>query len=261
MTPEVRGSRVRTSGPLAWMVAVMAVVQVIAPAVTFNGLGGSPGRGAGPELLITPVGWAFSIWGVIYALAIVQAIVAIVVRGAEVSQTQQIAQLVLYLGATVWIVMAGLESSVATAAALAVMFVAAVVLVGETNSVSASQGWPAVLTLAAVGLYAGWVTAAFFLNISTALVDQGLFEADAVGWQVGMLAVATTALAVLLRRSGGNFAYAAAGLWALLGILVTGVADGTTAVVIAAPVAAMMLVGALTFHGARGVRLRDSARS
>ncbi|HWV27274.1 MAG TPA: hypothetical protein VNZ66_08625 [Aeromicrobium sp.] len=245
MTTEMTASRLRSAGPLAWVVAATAIIQVIAPAITFNGLGGSPGSGAGPDLLITPVGWAFSIWGVIYTLAIAQAVVALTVDGAQVSRAQQIGQIVLYLGATLWIVMAGLDSSVATACALAVMFVAAIMLVIETAPRIHDDGWPAKLNLAAVGLYAGWVTAAFFLNISTALVDQGVLDADVVGWQIGMLAVATLTLVVLLVRSGGNLAYAAAGAWALLGITVTGLSDGTTAVAIAAPIAVVVLLGTL----------------
>jgi len=244
MTTEMTASRLRSAGPLAWVVAATAIIQVIAPAITFNGLGGSPGSGAGLDLLITPVGWAFSIWGVIYTLAIAQAVVALTVDGAQVSRAQQIGQIVLYLGATLWIVMAGLDSSVATACALAVMFVAAIMLVIETAP-PIHEGWTAKLNLAAVGLYAGWVTAAFFLNVSTALVDQGVLDADVVGWQIGVLAVATLTLVVLLVRSGGNLAYAAAGAWALLGITVTGLSDGTTAVAIAAPIAGVVLLGTL----------------
>src|SRR5690606_35526077 len=99
--------------PLAWAVLAAAVLQGVAPAVTFNGPGESPGEGSGPDLLITPAGWAFSIWGVIYALAIVQAIAMLVARSARATSRQQVAQVVLYLGASLWIVMAALGSSVA----------------------------------------------------------------------------------------------------------------------------------------------------
>jgi hypothetical protein len=64
---------------LAWAVLVASVIEVIAPVVTANGPGSSPGDGSGSDLLITPVGWAFSIWGVIYTLAIVQAVAVLVV--------------------------------------------------------------------------------------------------------------------------------------------------------------------------------------
>ena len=69
-------SAARTPGTraLAWAVLAAAVLEVVAPAITLNGPGSSPDAGSGPELLITPAGWAFSIWGVIYALAVAQAV-------------------------------------------------------------------------------------------------------------------------------------------------------------------------------------------
>lgn len=100
---------------LAWAVLAASILEVVAPVVTANGPGRSPGNGSGPELLITPVGWAFSIWGVIYTLAIVQAAAVLVVGSRAVPRRLQIDQLVLYLGGVLWIVLAGIDSSRATA--------------------------------------------------------------------------------------------------------------------------------------------------
>lgn len=100
---------------LAWMVLAASVLEVLAPLITINGPGSSPGNGSGPELLITPVGWAFSIWGVIYTLAIVQAIAVLVRPAGAVSRRLQIDQLVLYLGGTLWIVLAGLGALIGIA--------------------------------------------------------------------------------------------------------------------------------------------------
>jgi len=202
---------------LAWAVLVAAVLEVMAPVATINGPGASPGGGSGPELLITPVGWAFSIWGVIYALAIVQAI-AVLVRGAgSVSKRLQADQLVLYLGGTAWIVMAGLDSSLATAAALSVMFVAAIDGVLTVRRHALQPRAFAVVTRSAVGLYAGWVTAAFFLNVSTALVEAGVVEADELPWQILVLVVAVATLVVLTvaARGAPRTSQPAAGLYSV----------------------------------------------
>lgn len=136
----------------------------------------------------------------------------------------------LYLGAALWIVLAGLDSSLATAAALLLML------------------------LAAVGLYAGWVTAAFFLNFSTALVDAGVVEADEVAWRVVVLLAAAATLLALTVRAGGIPTYAAAGTWALIGIAVTDVSDGTTLVTTAAIASAVVLVAAATAVRTSGTR-------
>lgn len=237
---------------LAWAVLAAAVVEVVAPVVTINGPGSSPGAGSGPDLLITPVGWAFSIWGVIYTLAVAQAI-GVLVRGAgSTSRRLQVDLVVLYLGGALWIALAGLDSSLATAAALLLMLLAAVDAVTTLSREAISPRWLELLSLASVGLYAGWVTAAFFLNVSTAMVDAELVEADQVRWQVVVLAVAVVALLAVLVAVRGNVAYAVAGVWAMIGIAVTGSSDGTTEVLVAAVVGAVLIVGT-----AAAVRLRD----
>lgn len=248
------GTTRRGSRSLAWVVLAAAILEVVAPVVTINGPGNSPGSGSGPDLLITPVGWAFSIWGVIYTVAIAQAI-AVLVRGAHsVSRRLQIDLVVLYFGGALWIVLAGLDSSLATAAALLVMFVAAVDAVLTVARESIAPGWLAVLTRASVGLYAGWVTAAFFLNASTAMVDAGAVEADELPWQLVVLVVAAATLLTLLVKTGGILTYAAAGTWAMAGIAVTGSGNGTTEVVVIALVAAVVLVAATVALGVMGRR-------
>lgn len=239
---------------LAWAVLAGAVLQVVAPVVQSLGLGSSPGEGAGADLLITPVGWAFSIWGVIYTLALAQA-VAVLVRGADsVPRALQVAQVVLYLGGAVWIVCAAVDSSVATAAALLVMAVAGVAgaLVAARSALPA--GWFGALTRAAAGLYGGWVTAALFLNLSTAAVALDLADVAELGWQLGALAVAAATLVVVTLATRGLVAYAVAGGWALVGIAVTGSADGTTAVVVTALVALAVLAGATLLAQRRASR-------
>lgn len=230
------------SRPLGFAVVVAAVLQVVAPAVTINGPGASPGGGSGAELLITPVGWAFSIWGVIYALAIVHAVV-VLARGADnVPRRLQIDQLILYLGAALWIVMAGLDSSVATAVTLLLMFAVAVDGVLTAAHSPTARSRLTVLTRAAIGLYAGWVTAAFFLNFSTALVALGIASSGDLPWQLVVLIAAVLTLLALTVATRGILTYAAAGCWALTGIAVTAVSQGTTAVSVFAIAAVVVLI-------------------
>jgi len=261
-TGEARDGRL-----LAWAVLVAALLQVIAPLITLNGPGGSPADGAGPDLLITPVGWAFSIWGVIYTLAIAQAVAVLLTGSQRIRPRLQVAQVVLYLGATGWIALAGLDRSIATAAALAVMSAAAIDAVVTVARNSLTPKWLAALTRTAVGLYAGWVTAAFFLNVSTALVDAGAFEADELTWQLSMLVLAVAALLAVAIAARGTLAYTAAGIWALVGIGVTGRIDGTGEVVVAAAVSIVLLCSATVAvrvarrrNGPRGGRLPEPAR-
>lgn len=240
---------------LAWAVLAAAVLQVVAPVVTILGPGASPGAGAGAELMITPVGWAFSIWGVIYTLALVQA-VAVLVRGAgTVPRRLQVDLLVLYLGAALWIVMAGLDSSLATAATLVLMFAAAADGVLTAGRRRIRGRGLALLTRTAVGLYAGWVNAAVFLNVSTALVALGVVDPADLAWQLVVLVAAVLTLLALTAAARGVLAFAAAGCWALAGIAVTGATAGTTAVTALAVGSAVVLVAAtvlLRRHGESG---------
>lgn len=242
-TSGTKGTSAARGRGLAWAVLATAVLQVLAPVVPALGAGASPGEGAGAELLITPVGWAFSIWGVIYTLAIVQAVSALVSKDARVPRRFQVDQVALYLAGTLWIFMAALESSTLTFLALALMLVAAVDGVLTLARGAVEPGWFGILTRAAFGLYAGWVTAAFFLNLSTALVGWGVVEADQVAWQLVVVAVATGTLVGLLLTTRLP-TYALAGLWALFGIVVTGLQDGTDSVVVAGTVAAVALAAA-----------------
>lgn len=248
MTTGASTSTQRRLLPIAVLVA--AILQVVTPLITINGPGSSPGEGSGPELLITPVGWAFAIWGVIYTLAIVQAVAALV-TGSHGSERRQVAQLVLYLGGAVWIVLAGLDSSLATAGALTVMFGAAVVAILAVAREEIDPSWMRRLTRAAVGLYAGWVTAAFFLNVSTALVDAGAVSAGDLPWQVVVLGLAVATLLALTVASRGPIAYAAAGVWAMIGIAVTARDNGDHAIVAATFVGTVLLVAVTAVLGLR----------
>ncbi len=238
--------------PLAWAVLAAAVLEVVAPVITLNGPGSSPDAGSGPELLITPAGWAFSIWGVIYALAIAQAVGVLAAGVEHTGRRLQVAQLALYVGGAVWIAVAGVDSVLATAAVLVVMAVAATVAVLSAAALRGGPDWLRLLTRAAVGLYAGWVTAAVFLNVSTALAEVGPLSARDAGWQVVALALAALTLLAITVRTGGILTYALAGAWAMLGIAVTAADDGTTAVLVAAVVSGLLLLATLVAVRATG---------
>ncbi|EFQ81981.1 hypothetical protein HMPREF0063_12888 [Aeromicrobium marinum DSM 15272] len=242
---------------LGWAVLAAAVLQVVAPLVTIAGPGSAPGSG-GPDLLITPASWAFSIWGVIYALAVVHAVVVLVRGPGLVPRRLQIDQLVLYLGAAAWVGLAGLDSSVATAAALLVMTVAAVDGVVVAARAIVSPAWAEVLTRVTIGLYAGWVSVAVFLNLSTAAVSIDLLDATDSGWQIGVLVVAVATLVAVLLAAGANPAYAAAGVWAMVAITVAGGSDRSatiTTIAVAAAVGLLVVVGAARrrLRGPRGI--------
>ena len=252
-TPTARlPARTPGTRALAWAVLAASLLEVVAPAITLNGPGSSPDAGSGPELLITPAGWAFSIWGVIYALAITQAVGVLAAGAEQTSRRLQVSQLVLYVGGAVWIAVAGVDSVLATAAVLVVMAVAATTAVLTVAALRGGPDWLRLLSRAAVGLYAGWVTAAVFLNVSTALAEVGPLSARDTGWQVVVLVLAALTLLALTVLTGGVLGYALAGAWAMLGIAVTAAGEGTTAVLVTAVVSGLLLLAALAALGTTG---------
>lgn len=232
-------------------VVAAAVVQVAVVGFVFAGPGASPAAGDDIDLSISPPGWAFAIWGPIYLLAVAHAFAALVLD-APVGRRLQRDLFGLYVAATAWIVVAAIapDSAAATALVLVAMAAAAVDAVVVARRVRLTPRWFTVLTRTAVGLYAGWVTAAVGLNVANALVEAGL-DARAVGWQLAVL-VAIGALAVAtLAAARGNLAYATAVVWAFAGIAVGAADRDAPALLITAAVAAGAIAAAAVAFTAR----------
>ncbi|MGH1564293.1 hypothetical protein [Mumia sp. DW29H23] len=244
--PTTAAAPTKPSAPLAWAVLGAALLQVVVPAFQALGDLGAPPSSQGEDLLITPAGYTFSIWSLVYLLTIVYGVVVVVKRTTGTAAPDRLLRdlLLLYAGAALWIVVSALEWSWATALVLVAMVVVAVDAaraVARSAADPAAPGWLRPLALVTTGVYAGWVTAAGVLNVCTALVDAGWLDGDEVGWQVGVLlltAVIASAISVYL---GGSWAYAATLVWALVGVVVA-VRETSGTLVAAAVVAAVVVV-------------------
>lgn len=209
---------------------VAAIVQIAAPAIQSLLDTAGPAEGSA-DLLITPAGWAFSIWSLIYLLTVVHAIVAIV-RDDGVGDRRLVVDLVLlYLAAALWIVLSSSGENWATFLVLAVMVVLAVdatlraVLADDT-------GWTTWLARATTGLYAGWVSAAAFLNLGTAAIDLDLLDPDHHDWQIALLVLAILFALAVNSRLAASPTYAVAVVWAMIGIAAEVAGASTVALVI-----------------------------
>jgi hypothetical protein len=82
-----------------------------------------------------------------------------------------------------------------------------------------------------LGVYAGWSTAAVWVNLATLLTDAGLDASGTVGllWQALLLAAATASAVLVLRQLGGPLPYASAVGWAFLGVVVSSTKAGASA--------------------------------
>lgn len=84
------------------------------------------------------------------------------------------------------------------------------------------------LVRATLGIYAGWSTAAVFVNIATLVSGAGVRTDDVPGtaWQAAFLVLAGVAALVILRRLGAPLPYAATVVWAFVGVIVSAVMAG-----------------------------------
>ena len=206
------------------------------------------------EPAITPQGYAFTIWGVIQIVSLGLALWLAWSRRRATTESVRVvdaltrALLVLFTGFNVWLVASVVEPVWATLAVFLVMGLALVA--GLRVAVRARQEivtWSTLgrfLVWTTLGLYAGWSTVALWLNLTTALAFSGAPVSGTAGvvGQLAVLAGATATAVVVLRRTGGLVAYAAAVVWALVAAVLGAAAAGEPLLAVAAGVGLLVVV-------------------
>ena len=197
-------------------------ILVLAAAIAFavspfwsNGFGGfRPDQFPIPQddPPIQPAGWAFSIWGLIYAWLIAGSAFGAWKRPADPDwQPMRPALLVsLALGAF-WI-----ETAHRTPIGATVLIVAMLVptLLAFLRAGQQDPVWQ----VRPVALYAGWLTAATGASVGMVLGGHGILPEQAAAI---LCLVGVTFVALLVHgRRPGEWAYSAGVVWALAGILV-----------------------------------------
>ncbi len=234
---------------------VLAVGQVVSGALVGGFADSSimqPDRPGEPA--ITPLGYAFSIWGLIELVSLGLALWLpwfrrrASERGVAVVDALTRALLMVFAGFTLWLVASVVEPVWATLAVFLVMGVA--LAIGLTTAVRARgeiAGWSPLgraLVWGTLGLYAGWSTVALWLNLTTALAFSGAPVAGTVGvaGQLAVLAGATATAVVVLVRTGGLLPYAGAVAWALVAAVLGASGAGQPLLAVAAAVGLAVVV-------------------
>lgn len=204
------------------MLLLLALLQVAMTAVQFSG-GDSPG-GRGVDLLISPAPYAFAVWGVIYLLCVVHAVVVVRNGTAVADQAALVTPLAaLYLASASWSVAFTVGNSWLTFAVLVVMVAAALRALRVAMSHPLRSGVArreARLESFTVGLYSGWVTVAVFVNLASALGDHESADPASDGWQAVVLICALAAVLAALWLGRGSGGVAVAAVWALVAVVV-----------------------------------------
>ncbi|MFA5580563.1 MAG: hypothetical protein WDA25_01265 [Paracoccaceae bacterium] len=182
-----------------------------------------------------PVGWAFSIWGVIYIALIAGAGWAVWRPAQSPGWGRAAWPLGISLGIGIFWIEAALRAPVIATAMIVPMAAAAIMAMRR-----AGPDWRAWLPM---GLYAGWLTAASGVAVSVVLTGYGLAgpRVAAIALILVVLAVALTVAATRPRIWSYTFGVG----WALLGVIVANAAAGDWVIVAicAAGIAALVVVG------------------
>jgi hypothetical protein len=223
-----------------------AALPLVLFALGFEGPGVEIEAQAAPNAAI-PAGYAFSIWWLIFALAIFTAI-----RGLRQDQLTHPGfrrigwgAAALYGAAMLWMLVAWFGAAIATVIVIWVMLVLAVITFLRALPFAGETAWDRAI-IPGLGLYAGWLTAATFVNTADVLPLYGFaptgLSAQSMG--VAVIVAVTLVAALVLRASRGNLAYAAAVAWALVAVIANN--PSLSAVTIASALA-LVTVGALSF--------------
>jgi len=167
----------------------------------------------GPGDAITPPSVFFGIWAVIIALCLAVAVETWLHPNPLLLSRIGVPMIVAQLGFTAWLFMAAAGSAVGTVAVFGVILASLLMAMARLRAVPPGPGtW---LAAVAIGLYAGWSSAAIWLNIVTTLPPR-LAESATIQ-SAGLVGAGLTAVAVL-RLLGPSAAYPAAVAWGLIGI-------------------------------------------
>lgn len=195
---------------------------------------------------ITPSGYAFAIWSLIYLGLIAFSIYQALPSQTENSRFKSIRSLYIANCAAncLWIYLWHYDQILA---ALGMMFILlgtlVLINVNLRNAETFAETWLARIPFS---LYFGWVTVATILNFTIALVFLGVNTTEATAVILSaVLVVVAVILGILVRFKLGIFAYPLAIAWALTAIAVK--QSGKTAIVVCAAFGVIaLLVTALT---------------
>lgn len=255
-------SETRIEGHPAVVLAVIlaALLQFLTTSLPALGIGDPIGSQSNAvRTLITPAGWAFSIWGPLFAGTIIFAIY-------QARPSQRTNALLLrirlpaagaFLGNAVWALYTqcfGLAvfSVAIIAATLACLIAIYRVFARWEPKFSTGERWLAVLPLSAL---AAWLTAATIVNIAATLLFYGVDGGEAAPLISALVVLTGGIIACLaLVRGRGNPFYAIVFLWALSAIYAAG-GQRAEPVAIATGVAAVLVIAGVAI-GLRSAGLR-----
>lgn len=234
--------------PLAIVVLLAALAFALSPLATPGFAGFAADQFPVPQVNppVQPAGYAFAIWGLIYLWLILGAGFG-VWRAAEDAdwRAMRLPLAASLIVGSFWIAAANAAPGLATAMILGMAAAAILAMLRAGRR----QPW---MQVRPVALYAGWLTAAAGVAIGVLLGGYGIVSAQTAAI-LCLIAVLAVALPVQAARPG-EWAYPAAVIWALIGVIAANLAERNWPVIGLAALGAV----ALAFRAAAAVRREAS---
>lgn len=205
----------------AWLVLILAVGQAVM--AYWPDLRHWPetiaSRSAALRNPVVPIDWAFAIWGLIFASSITFAVWQLLPTQLGDPLLRQVGWLAcaLYAGNIAWELYVPKRALDGVSVAIIVVELAIALTLLFIVSAARLQGAASWLVAAPFQLFAGWVSAATFVNSASALQRSG-FEVGTGTSAVMVLAAGALGAAVTLVT--GAWLYALAVAWALFGLVI-----------------------------------------
>ncbi len=231
-------------------VLALAILQILVPILPNLGLGTEIGeRSDGVRTLITPAGWAFSVWGPLYAGSLAYAVFQMLPAQHRNSLLGRIGwpSAGAFLGNAMWALYTqsyGLTWVSAAIILFTLLCLLAIYRVFALHRGGFTRGelWLAVLPLSAL---AAWLTAAAIVNIAASLqYHRVTLPLDAPLAAAAVVVIGGVIAAAAIANTRGNPWYALVFLWALAAIYAAHGAQ--VALIGAATILAALLVAAST---------------
>lgn len=222
---------------LALLTTIFTLTFVLSPLVTdpFSGFRSDQLPNPQVDPPVQPAGYAFAIWGLIYAWLTVSAVFGLCKRREDAGWNRMRGPLLVSLViGTPWLWVANQSPIWAT---ITIFAMAGAAILAARRSPDHDR-W---LAHAPVAIYAGWLTAASFVSLGSTAAGHGLLT-GAMGWAYIGIAGATLSAVAVLFSLRWRLEYTLTLAWALTGIIVAN-GSQTLSISLAAMLAIALVAG------------------
>lgn len=205
---------------LAALTLFFTATFVLSPALTEPFMGYRPDQLPIPQVdpPAQPAGYAFAIWGLIYAWLAVSALFGVIRRRDDADWNTMRGPLIVSLAiGTPWLWIANHSPVWAT---VTIFAMAGAAILAAIRAPKRDRWW----AFAPVSIYAGWLTAASFVSLAATAAGNGVLT-DGFGWAIIAILGATFVALIVLGRLRHRTEYALTLAWALIGIIVSNGTD------------------------------------